>query len=355
MLVYVLSPSQNQKPAHARVVSKPTASAKRKDDRGMNVLHLAARNGDARLVEHLLDQGADVGLKNDGGWTPLHFAAMTNEADSHLRVMRVLLERGADPHARSKHLVTPVHYLLQKSTPRASVLKLFLEFGASFNLRDDRREIPLFKFVRVNPPDPEETRPPREWQLRNFQPPRKKDHAERLVLRCSDVNALNADGRNVLQLSKQPYFWRAIVEHLALMQFLSRAVSSSLLETIENSSEFEEYFEACIEELILARNTTVGPWLSCLGLLVADKAALKNYATSLDRRTNYSLYFPIYGGIMQENVRKSFKRRLLFDKATEVLANCVPIFRTEHRVVRDVLECLDSKELYKFLRQDAFR
>jgi ankyrin repeat protein len=52
-----------------------------------------------RLVDLLLDAGADVNARRRDGMTALHSAAYRG----HLRVIRRLLERGADPTIRAQH------------------------------------------------------------------------------------------------------------------------------------------------------------------------------------------------------------------------------------------------------------
>src|SRR5262249_20674812 len=59
-------------------------------------LHEAARQGDVKKVQQLLDQGADVNARNRFGATPLWFAAYKNRAD----VVKLLLARKADPELR---------------------------------------------------------------------------------------------------------------------------------------------------------------------------------------------------------------------------------------------------------------
>ena len=53
------------------------------------------------LVEKLIAKGADVGMTDDYGWTPLHHAALKAHEDTCL----VLLEAGADPNAESTRLL----------------------------------------------------------------------------------------------------------------------------------------------------------------------------------------------------------------------------------------------------------
>ena len=66
----------------------------RADDRAEE-LFAAARRGDARAVETLLDAGVDVKAKTAYGATALHFAA----DKGHIEVVRVLLKHQADPNA----------------------------------------------------------------------------------------------------------------------------------------------------------------------------------------------------------------------------------------------------------------
>jgi ankyrin repeat protein len=50
-----------------------------------------------------LEAGADVNAKGDMSCTPLYFAVMTN----HVQVAEALLERGADPDAKSELNFSP--------------------------------------------------------------------------------------------------------------------------------------------------------------------------------------------------------------------------------------------------------
>ena len=70
-------------------------------------LFLAAGNDASRTVEVLLNRGADVHAKNNNGTMPLHAAAFKNASVT----TEVLLKGGADPNAKDKsqYSLTPLH------------------------------------------------------------------------------------------------------------------------------------------------------------------------------------------------------------------------------------------------------
>jgi ankyrin repeat protein len=71
---------------------------------GGTALHAAAQQAAAGVVRLLLDRGADPNARGLGGETPLHYAS----AHGHIDIAALLLERGADPNVRdTRHAATP--------------------------------------------------------------------------------------------------------------------------------------------------------------------------------------------------------------------------------------------------------
>ncbi len=67
-------------------------------------IHDAARDGDVERVKTLLkDNPAEVNAKDDGGWTPLHYAV------GHKEVVELLLTQKAEVNARDNSGWTPLH------------------------------------------------------------------------------------------------------------------------------------------------------------------------------------------------------------------------------------------------------
>jgi ankyrin repeat protein len=70
-------------------------SASRED---AEVLVRAARRGNLKQVQAMLDAGFDPDVEGEGGATPLHQAAWRGQID----VVELLLDRGADPELRDR-------------------------------------------------------------------------------------------------------------------------------------------------------------------------------------------------------------------------------------------------------------
>lgn len=67
-------------------------------------LLIACESGDADAVAFLLENGVAVDVRNEFGFTPLHFACKHD----HVAIFRLLLSHGADPLARNDYDRTPV-------------------------------------------------------------------------------------------------------------------------------------------------------------------------------------------------------------------------------------------------------
>jgi len=98
------------------------------DRQGNTALMDAALMGDHRLVKLLLDHGADVHIRSEDGGSPLHFAvAGTIREAAALRVVKLLLEAGAGSHKEfvDDHGYTPYRYAQERYT--GEILSLLSE------------------------------------------------------------------------------------------------------------------------------------------------------------------------------------------------------------------------------------
>jgi ankyrin repeat protein len=83
-------------------------------------LHSAVAGGKVEIVRALLDSGAKVGARQQGGLTPLHGAAFEGSEE----MIRLLLDHGADPDARNDAGKTPADLAREQGRKRAAELLL---------------------------------------------------------------------------------------------------------------------------------------------------------------------------------------------------------------------------------------
>lgn len=93
-------------------------------------LHFAAGFGRHDVVEHLLQNGANVHAKDDGGLIPLHNAC----SFGHAEVVQLLLKHGADSNARDNWGYTPLHEAAIKG--KVDVCIVLLQHGADPSIRN---------------------------------------------------------------------------------------------------------------------------------------------------------------------------------------------------------------------------
>ncbi|MBN3319285.1 TNKS1 protein, partial [Atractosteus spatula] len=113
-----------------RLVDSGNVNAKDMAGRKSTPLHFAAGFGRKDVVEHLLQTGANVHARDDGGLIPLHNAC----SFGHAEVVSLLLCQGADPNARDNWNYTPLHEAAIKG--KIDVCIVLLQHGADPNIRN---------------------------------------------------------------------------------------------------------------------------------------------------------------------------------------------------------------------------
>jgi ankyrin repeat protein len=120
---------------------------------GLTALHFAARQGSAAAARALIDAGADPNLVSPGDLASPLLTAVIN---GHFDLAAMLVEKGADPNRASDAGVAPLYAVvnvqwapiaaypqprahLQQSRTYLDMLKLLLEKGADPNLRVRRK------------------------------------------------------------------------------------------------------------------------------------------------------------------------------------------------------------------------
>lgn len=125
--------------AAVRAFVEKGAAVSTADNEGLTALHLAVPYCDLELVQFLLDKGAHVSAKDNNGRAPLMAAVGVAEEDScagmpesveenRVRVVKLLLERGADPNERSEAGETVLDLALRSGCKR--IVDLLKAHGA---------------------------------------------------------------------------------------------------------------------------------------------------------------------------------------------------------------------------------
>jgi hypothetical protein len=109
-----------------------------KDNRnGRTLLHLAAKKGYAKAAKLLLDNNADINVRDVMEATPLHVAVIEDK----IEIVRILIAHGADLDATSKYLSTPLSNAADSG--QVAIVKLLLENGSDVNAKGKDWSTPL--------------------------------------------------------------------------------------------------------------------------------------------------------------------------------------------------------------------
>ncbi|BET01497.1 unnamed protein product [Nesidiocoris tenuis] len=120
-----------------KLINPQTVNARDTAGRKSTPLHFAAGYGRKDIVEFLLDAGASILARDDGGLHPLHNACSFGHAD----VVRLLLEAGANPNTRDNWNYTPLHEAAIKG--KVDVCIALLQHGADATIRNSEGKTPL--------------------------------------------------------------------------------------------------------------------------------------------------------------------------------------------------------------------
>ncbi len=154
-----------------------------------------------------LSGAANISIKDEFGETLLHRASNSGK----IRVVRILIEQGADVNAKDHRDETPLHEAASVDG-KVGVVKMLIERGADVNAKDDRGETPLFSAARLG----------------------RLDIAKELILSGGNIHEKNNSDESLLHNAA-----RSGVNNREMIQFL---IDYGISVDIKTKVEISEFF-----------------------------------------------------------------------------------------------------------------
>jgi ankyrin repeat protein len=100
-------------------------------------IYLMISGGNLEGVRELINNGIDINVSNDHGYTPLHSAVNQEK----LEIIKLLIENGADINKSSNFYQTPLYTAVHKEN--LEIVKLLIDNGADINQYNNGGWTPL--------------------------------------------------------------------------------------------------------------------------------------------------------------------------------------------------------------------
>ena len=152
VLLVVCVEAQESSPPPETQSAEPTAYCQAQDVKPANpkadrALIDAVRKGSKETVniepvKQAIAAGADLDAKMQGGYTPLHLAAIYD----HKEIAEVLIAAGADVNAKNNRDMTPLHQAARSG--RKEIAGLLIAKGADVNAKNDDGRTPLDSAIK---------------------------------------------------------------------------------------------------------------------------------------------------------------------------------------------------------------
>lgn len=101
-------------------------------------LHDAAKEGDLKRIQTLIEKGTNINAKDENDLTALHYAAI----EGHRSIGELLVDKGADINAQNQKGWTPLNYAVFHG--KKKIIEVLVAHGADVNIKDKDGKMPLY-------------------------------------------------------------------------------------------------------------------------------------------------------------------------------------------------------------------
>lgn len=101
-------------------------------------LHDAAKKGDLKRIETLIETGTNINAIDENDLTALHYAAL----EGNRSIAQLLVDKGADINAQNREGWTPLHYAVLHG--KKEIVELLVACGVDMNIKDKNGKMPLY-------------------------------------------------------------------------------------------------------------------------------------------------------------------------------------------------------------------
>ena len=180
------------------------------NEEGKSLLHLNAKDGNAEFFQNLIEDGADIEMKDrKHGSTPLLYACQ----NGHIKIVKILLRKGANLIASNFSKKTALHFAAQSG--QVDLVDILVKEGLEVDSKDKNDITPLIDACRKG----------------------QKDAVEYLLQKGANINATTCSGSTALHFAVQCDQY-----HIAEM-----LVKKGLNVNAKNFYGWTPFFQACYE------------------------------------------------------------------------------------------------------------
>ena len=295
-------------PVHS--VNSAYTSTYRKGD---TALCLAVKGRHEKVVQLLLEYGANVDAKDKFGKTVLHTAV----ENGNIGIFKILLDSGANVDAQGMYGYTVLHSAVER--------------GCSVIVEHVLKHCPDVNYINTKD----------KYGRTALHIASMKGHKQiviALLEHGSDINIMSRNNETPLDVAKAriiPFYIRVdsddfniadiLKRHVVKMKTANLFVSRKNLLSISNNDEISGFQNGCEVEIASMKSEKVGNAnVSFYDILTKDISQLAKYAgndsiVQILRSDDYKIKFPIYASMINCNFRKGERRKELLEQGNNII------------------------------------